>query len=225
MCQSGSSHLRVFVVRGLAVSTDSGERKWQAYTPALMEAGDSGDEALMLRYAGGDAGAFDELYARHRGGLYRYLLRQLGNDRALAEELFQEIWMNLIGARNRYRVEARFTTWLYTLARNRVIDHYRRHHPLEVVSLDGNGEDDPPEVPAPSTVQPERAAEARQQAARLLGLVQALPQAQREAFLLHEEGGLSVDEIAAVTGSDREAIKSRLRYALDKLRRGMGDTL
>ena len=103
-----------------------------------------------------------------------------------------------------------------------VIDHYRPHRPLEVVSLD---DDDPPELAAAPTAQPERAAEARQQAARLLALVDALPAAQREAFLLHEEGGLSLEEIAVVTGSDREAVKSRLRYAMDKLRRGMGDLL
>ena len=190
-----------------------------------MGGGDSGDEALMLRYAGGDAAAFDDLYARHRGGLYRYLLRQLGSNRALAEELFQEIWMNLIGARSRYRVEAKFTTWLYTLAHNRVVDHYRRNRNLAAVTLDGGDEDDPPEVPASGTAQPERIVEARQQAARLLALIEGLPLAQREAFLLHEEGGLSVDEIASVIGVDREAIKSRLRYAMDKLRGGMGDTL
>ena len=189
-----------------------------------MEADDT-DEALMLRYAQGDAAAFDALYGRHRGGVFRYLLRQLNSNRAAAEELFQDVWMSLIGARSRYRVEAKFTTWLYTMAHNRVIDHYRRHRPLEVVSLDDDEDDDPPELAAPPTAQPERAAEARQQAARLLALVDALPAAQREAFLLHEEGGLSLEEIAVVTGSDREAVKSRLRYAMDKLRRGMGDLL
>jgi len=195
-----------------------------AYTPALMEADDT-DEALMLRYAQGDAAAFDALYGRHRGGVFRYLLRQLNSNRAAAEELFQDVWMSLIGARSRYRVEAKFTTWLYTMAHNRVIDHYRRHRPLEVVSLNDDEDDDPPELAAPPTAQPERAVEARQQAARLLALVDALPPAQREAFLLHEEGGLSLEEIAAVTGCDREAVKSRLRYAMDKLRRGMGDLL
>jgi RNA polymerase sigma-70 factor (ECF subfamily) len=196
----------------------------RAYTPALMEAQDT-DEALMLRYAQGDTAAFDALYTRHRGGVFRYLLRQLHNDRALAEELFQDLWMNLVGARSRYKVEAKFTTWLYTMAHNRVIDHFRRRRPLEVVSLHADEDDDPPVVPAPATAQPERAAEARQQARRLLVLVEALPPAQREAFLLHQEGGLSVEEIAAITGSEREAIKSRLRYAMDKLKRGMGDLL
>lgn len=178
----------------------------------------------MLRYADGDAGAFDTLYQRHRGAVFRYLTRQLGGERGLAEELFQDVWMNLIGARAGYKVEARFTTWLYTIAHNRVIDHYRRHRPIELAHADGDEDEDPiADLPAPGTAQPERIAQARQQARRLLALVEALPVAQREAFLLHEEGGLSVDEIARVTGSDREAIKSRLRYALGKLRQGMGE--
>jgi RNA polymerase sigma-70 factor (ECF subfamily) len=191
-----------------------------------MEGADDTDEALMLRYAQGDAAAFDDLYGRHRGGVFRYVLRHLNGNRAAAEELFQDVWMNLIGARERYRVEAKFTTWLYTMAHNRVIDHYRRQRPLEVVSLEGDEDDDPPpQIAAPPTAQPERAAQARQEAARLLALVEGLPAAQREVFLLYEEGGLSLEEIASVTGSDREAVKSRLRYAMDKLRRGMGDLL
>jgi RNA polymerase sigma-70 factor (ECF subfamily) len=185
---------------------------------------DATDEELMLRYARGDAGAFDALYARHRGGVFRYLLRNVGN-RAQAEELFQEVWTGLVGARERYEVAAKFTTWLYTMAHNRLIDHYRRQRPLELVSLDGGDDDDPPPVHAPPATEPQRAAEGRQQAARLLALVDALPAAQREAFLLQHEGGLSLEEIAQVTSSTREAIKSRLRYAMDKLRRGMGDLL
>jgi RNA polymerase sigma-70 factor (ECF subfamily) len=135
--------------------------------------------------------------------------------------LFQDVWLSLIGARERYRVEAKFTTWLYTLAHNRVIDHYRRHRGLQTVSIDD--EDDPPELPAPPTTQPEHLAQLRQRVERALSLVAALPPAQREALLLHLDGGLSLDEIAEVTGSNREAIKSRLRYAVDKLRNGMGD--
>jgi RNA polymerase sigma-70 factor (ECF subfamily) len=133
----------------------------------------------------------------------------------------------VIGARAGYKVEARFTTWLYTIAHNRVVDHYRRHRPLELAHDAADDEEDDPvlQVPAPGTAQPERIAEAREQARRLLSLIEALPAAQREAFLLHEEGGLGVDEIAQVTGTDREAIKSRLRYALGKLRQGMGDLL
>lgn len=188
-----------------------------------MEADDS-DEALMLRYAGGDAAAFDPLYARHRGGVYRYLTRHLGAQRALAEELFQDVWTNLVGARAAYKPTARFTTWLYTIAHNRLMDHYRRLRPTDSLTRqDADGEDIVIEPSAPHTAQPEHLAEVREDARRLLRLIEALPAAQREAFLLHEEGGLGVDEIAQVTGTDREAIKSRLRYALAKLRQGMED--
>jgi RNA polymerase sigma-70 factor (ECF subfamily) len=181
------------------------------------------DEDLMLRFSGGDAAAFDALYARHRGGVFRYLLRHCRNH-AAAEELFQDIWMNLVQARSRYRVEAKFTTYLYTLAHNRLMDHFRRGKGRELVSLDQE-EDDPVDLAASATVQPERAAQSREQVRRLIELVAALPAVQRQVFLLHEEGGLSLEEIAAVTGANREAVKSRLRYALAKLREGMKDYL
>src|SRR5690348_12191710 len=155
------------------------------------------DEELMLRYGGGDAAAFDVLYARHRGGVFRYLLRQCGS-RAAAEELVQDIWLNLIQARGRYRVEAKFTTWLYTLAHHRLVDHFRRHNGPQLVSIDEDADEDPIELPAHATVQPERQAQAREQASALLRLVEALPAAQREAFLLYEEGGLSLEQIAEV---------------------------
>jgi RNA polymerase sigma-70 factor, ECF subfamily len=193
------------------------------YTATAMPVEPS-DEELMLRYGSGDAAAFDLLYSRHRGGVFRYLLRQCGS-RAGAEELMQDVWLNLIQARGRYQVEAKFTTWLYTLAHNRLIDHFRRHQGPKLVSLDGDGEDDPMELPAQGTSQPERQAQGRQQAAHLLWLVESLPAVQREAFLLHEEGGLSLEQIAEVTGAGRETVKSRLRYALDKLREGMKDHL
>jgi len=193
-----------------------------AYTAAAMEAMPS-DEDLMLRFSDGDAAAFDALYARHRGGVFRYLLRHCRNP-ATAEELFQDIWMNLVQARGRYRVQAKFTTYLYTLAHNRLMDHFRRTKGLELVSLDSEV-DDPPELAASATAQPERATQSREQARRLIELVATLPAAQRQVFLLHEEGGLGLKEIAAVTGANQEAVKSRLRYALAKLREGMKDYL
>jgi RNA polymerase sigma-70 factor (ECF subfamily) len=172
----------------------------------------------MMRYRDGDAGAFEALYGRHRAGVFRYVLRQVGL-RSAAEEVFQEIWMNIISSRARYRVEARFATFLYHVAHNCVVDHFRRKTPLHLISLD----DDPGEVQqiaGPERDQPERAAALRQSAAKFLNALALLPPEQREAFLLHEEGGLSLEEIAAVTGTGRETVKSRLRYALAKLREG-----
>jgi len=180
------------------------------------------DEELMQRYRDGDARAFEILYARHKGPVYRYILRQCGVA-AQAEELFQDVWMNLIRARRRYQPRARFTTWLYTLAHHRVIDHYRRQAAGVPISYD----DDPDDTPliervADSEVrQPDNEFERRRQAQQLLALLAQLPEAQREAFLLREEGGLSLEEIAEATGVTMETAKSRLRYALARLRQGM----
>lgn len=180
------------------------------------------DEQLMERYRDGDGGAFDLLYARHKGGLFRYLLRQCG-DRGIAEELFQEVWMNLIRARGAYLVRAKFTTYLYCLAHNRLIDHYRLQAggvPVSFNTEDGPALDD---VAAGRADNPALQCEVRQQAQRLLQLVEALPAPQREAFLLQQESDMSVEEIAQATGVSRETAKSRLRYAIVKLRQGMAE--
>jgi RNA polymerase sigma-70 factor, ECF subfamily len=181
---------------------------------------ESSDEELMLFYRDGDAGAFDALYARHKGGVFRYLARQC-RDAAAAEELFQDVWMNLIRARAGYTVQAKFTTYLYRLAHNRLIDHYRKQGQAAVESYDA---EDGPALEAlvdEHAQPPEDAADARRQAAELLELIGELPAPQREAFLLQHEGGMSVEEIAAATAVSRETAKSRLRYANAKLRQGM----
>jgi len=178
------------------------------------------DEQLMLAYAGGDAGAFEALYARHKGALFRFVLRSV-KARGEAEELFQEIWMRAIEARGRYAPQAKFSTWLYTIAHNRLVDHWRAKG-LALVSLDDD-ESPVPEVAADPGSEPHRQVEARQTLERLGAALAALPQAQREAFLLHHEGGLTAAEIAAATGSGEEAAKSRLRYAMNKLREAIGD--
>ena len=178
------------------------------------------DEQLMLAYAGGDAAAFEALYARHKGGLFRFVLRSV-KARAEAEELFQEIWMRAIEARNRYTPQAKFSTWLYTIAHNRLVDHWRARG-LAVVSLDDE-ESSAPEPAAAPGWEPERNVQARQTLEQLSAALAALPLAQREAFLLHHEGGLTVAEIAQATASGEEAAKSRLRYAMTKLREAIGD--
>jgi RNA polymerase sigma-70 factor (ECF subfamily) len=177
------------------------------------------DEQLMLRYRDGDAAAFETLYGRHCGGVFRYVLRQVGL-RSSAEEVFQEIWMKIISSRARYRVEARFATFLYHIAHNCVVDHFRRKTPLHLISLDDD-EGEALEVAGPSGEQPERVVALRQSAAKLLNALALLPPEQREVFLLHEEGGLTLEEIATVTSTGRETVKSRLRYALARLREGI----
>lgn len=168
----------------------------------------------MAAYCGGDAAAFEALYVRHRARLFRFILRAI-KVRATAEELYQEVWMRVIEARSGYRATARFTTWLYTIAHNRMVDHWRRRG-LSFVSLEE--EDVPADAPDPA-----RHAEAREALARFAAALERLPPVQREAFLLHEEAGLTVAEIAAATGASEEAAKSRLRYAMAKLKAAIDD--
>ena len=181
---------------------------------------EAGDEQLMLAYREGDAGAFEQLYRRHKGALFRFVLRSV-RDRATAEELYQEIWMRAIEARARYEVQAKFTTWLYTIAHNRLVDHWRKRG-LTLVSLDQE-ESGQAEPRAGADYEPHRMLEAQQTLARFARAFEALPPAQREAFLLHEEAGMSVAEIARATGAGEEAAKSRLRYALSKLKEAVSD--
>jgi RNA polymerase sigma-70 factor (ECF subfamily) len=186
-----------------------------------MQAGEE-DEALMLRYRAGDAQAFEMLYARHRTGLFRFLRRQCASA-AVAEELYQEAWMRAIDARHRYEPRARFTTWLFTIAHNLLTDHYRRigRRPVEA-PLDGEDGDLPDSLDDPAA-QPPAMFDRKRIAARLIEAIEALPDAQREAFLLQQEAGLSVPEIAAATGVGFETAKSRLRYALTRLREALAD--
>lgn len=180
----------------------------------------TGDEALMTAYRHGDANAFETLYRRHKGPVYRYLLRQC-KIAATAEELFQDVWVGLIRAKERYEPVAKFTTYLYHLAHNRLIDYYRRQAAGIPLSYD----DDPdPVMERQADVpehEPDNELDRQRMAKKLLGLIGDLPDAQREAFLLREEAGMSIEEIAAATGVNAETAKSRLRYAISKLRSGM----
>ena len=180
----------------------------------------AGDEQLMLAYREGDAGAFEELYRRHKGGLFRFVLRSV-RERAVAEELYQEIWMRAIEARGRYEPQAKFSTWLYTIAHNKLVDHWRKRG-LTLVSLD-QAQDAGFDAQAGPDAQPQKIAEAKQGLARFTQALAALPAAQREAFLMHHEAEMSVAEIAGATGVNAEAAKSRLRYAVAKLKEALGD--
>ena len=179
------------------------------------------DEDLLLNYRDGDAGAFEQLYQRHKGGLYRYLLRKCGNA-SIAEELFQDVWMKLITARERYVVKAKFTTYLYQIAHNHFIDYYRKQKSAGSGNRQNN-DCELEEFAARQQDQPEQQVEIREQAEIVLRLIDELPEEQKEAFILKEESGMSVTEIAEVTGVNMETAKSRLRYAVNKLRHGLND--
>ena len=197
-----------------------------AQRPHAVAGEAAGDEALMLAYAAGDAGAFDTLYERHRGGVYRYLVRHVGNA-SVADELFQDVWMNAIRARASYTPTAKFATWLYTLARHRLVDHWRSRGNVRVESLDDEGDEGTgalvEAIPGSRVDEPETrvaSADARQ---RIDAALRELPPAQREAFLLHIESDMSLADIAKLTGAGEETVKSRVRYAYAKLRATLGD--
>jgi RNA polymerase sigma factor (sigma-70 family) len=181
------------------------------------------DEELMLAYARGDAAAFETLYRRHKVALFGFVLRS-ARTRGEADEIFQDVWMRAIEARARYQPRARFSTWLYTIAHHRLIDHWRAKG-LSLVSIDAHDDEDGPALdpPAPPSAEPHEIATAMQSRDRLVAAIEGLPLAQREAFLLHAEGGLDVGEIAQATGTHVEAAKSRLRYAMKKLHEAIAD--
>ena len=177
------------------------------------------DEALMLRYRNGEVRAFEQLYGRHKGPLFRFMLRQCGQ-RAVAEELFQDVWTNLIRGRDRYRVRAKFTTLLYRMARNRLID-YRRSATANP-GHDHAAAKEPAETVAVGPG-PQDRLETERMGARLRTLIASLPADQRDAFLLREEAGLRLEQIADVTGVGTETVKSRLRYAVAKLKQALSE--
>lgn len=178
------------------------------------------DEALMQAYAAGDADAFAELYGRYRLRLYGYLKRKLGRDAGRADELFQDCWTRVIAARARYQPKARFSAWLFRIAHNLLVDRLRQASNDPVAYAD-------PEVLAETAVdadpQPVEVLIGEEQQARLRAAIAALPAEQRDCYLLREDGGLDLHEIAEITGVGLETAKSRLRYAIKALRAALDD--
>jgi RNA polymerase sigma-70 factor (ECF subfamily) len=179
------------------------------------------DEDLMARFARGDADAFENLYRRHELRVFRYLHRNLRNE-AGANDLMQEVWFAVVRNAVSYRPTAKFTTWLFTIAHNRMVDMIRATSRLQsldagdTAGVDGSSLLD--SLAADPKLEPPAEVQSQHEAAALLNAVAQLPPEQRSAFLLQAEGELSVEEIAAATGSSFETVKSRLRYARAKLR-------
>jgi RNA polymerase sigma factor (sigma-70 family) len=191
------------------------------------------DDELMSAYAAGDASAFEPLYARHQAALYRFVRRLLGPSMAgQVDEVFQDTWLRVIHARSQWQPQgAAFRTWLFTLAHHRVIDLWRRSGrevPLDTED-DGSAPWEPDgtawqQWPAPASAAPhsEDLAFWRRAGERLLQCLDELPLPQRSAFLLHHDDGLPLSEVAHALDVGFETAKTRLRYAMSKLRTCMG---
>jgi RNA polymerase sigma factor (sigma-70 family) len=192
------------------------------------------DEELMAAYARGSAAAFERLYERHQAGLYRFVRRLLGGAlSAQTDEVFQDTWLRVVHSRDRWAPQgASFRTWLFTLAHHRVIDLLRRSGREVALDAFDNDDDEPwqPDAtawqhwPAPPGAAPQgdELAFWRRAGERLLHCLEQLPLPQRSAFLLHHDDGLALDEVASALEVGFETAKTRLRYAMNKLRACMG---
>jgi RNA polymerase sigma-70 factor, ECF subfamily len=175
---------------------------------------DESDERLMLRFQGGDTRAFEALVRRHRTPVFSFLLRLTG-DRGRAEDLCQETFLKVVNAADAWEERARFSTWLYAIARNLAVDESRRMAFRRAEPLDAPGGASQAHSGDPA---PDRAADAALLRPKLEAALAALPPEQREVFLLREYAGLRFAEIAEVTGTPENTVKSRMRYALEALR-------
>ena len=169
----------------------------------------------MLSFQAGGSTAFETLYERYRAPLYRYFARQV--NAMFVDDLFQDTWLKLIRAKSSYRADAPFQAYLYRIAHNVLVDHYRRlGQPARPVATDDLD-------PADASPGPEQAACAAELRAAFSAALALLPNEQREAFLLREDAGLTLEQIATVVGTGRETIKSRLRYAVKRLRQSLDE--
>jgi len=186
---------------------------------------DDSDESLMLRYRDGDVRAFELLVTRHRKALFNFILRFV-RDTAQAEDVTQETFLRLVKGADAYERQAKFTTWLYTIARNLCVDASRRGKHRKAASLDAPiGDEDGSatllDLVADGGAAVDRQAQSRELAVRLRQAIEALPDEQREIFLLREVADLQFNEIANVVGCPENTVKSRMRYALEKLREAL----
>jgi len=183
------------------------------------EKAEQSSESLMLAYAAGNADAFTQLYHLHKGPLFRFLLRQ-GISSARADEMFQDIWLKIINGRSSYKVTARFQTWLYSIARNLIIDEYRKEGKMESIEFEDAATDK--SGASPVSHNPEESIDQKTRQQHLLKSVEALPFEQRQAFLFRFEAGMTNQDIAEITGTNLETAKSRVRYAIAQLKLKLG---
>ena len=186
---------------------------------------DSSDEELLRAYRDGDSAAFKTLFGRYRVPLFNFLLRRV-RDRGRAEELYQDSWTKVIERSAEFRGDSQFSTWLYTIARNACIDHQRKMKFRGHASLDETqrGANQPMvERVANPGLGPDQLASGQALRERIRIAVEELPEEQREVFLLRQLQGLGFKEVAEVVGVPVNTVKSRMRYALERLQLGLDD--
>jgi RNA polymerase sigma-70 factor (ECF subfamily) len=215
----------------LRESTDTGTRAWQSSRRpevdrvALTELP---DEELFRRFRAGERVAFEALLRRHRAPLFTFVLRLVGPaERAKAEDIVQDTFVRVIRGAKDWEERAKFSTWLFTIARNLCLDAMRRERHRRAVSLDGDAQQDGETRPLGDVLPgnhagPERLASNAALRPVIEAAVAHLPEEQREVFVLREYSGVPFKEIAELTGVSENTVKSRMRYALESLRRSLG---
>jgi RNA polymerase sigma-70 factor (ECF subfamily) len=191
---------------------------------------DDSDESLMLRYREGDVRAFEVLVTRHRKPVFNFILRFV-RDSAQAEDVMQETFLRVVKSAGAYERQAKFTTWLFTIARNLCVDASRRQKHRRAASLDapidrsdgGEGRTSLGDLTPDGSAGVDRQAMGRELQVQMRQAIEALPDEQREIFLLREVADLQFNEIASIVGCSENTVKSRMRYALEKLREALAE--
>lgn len=188
------------------------------------------DEVLMLRFQGGDRAAFTLLVRRHKTAIFNFILRQVRSAQ-VAEDLVQDVFVKIVHNATEFKHEARFTTWAYAIARNVCIDHLRKMSLRKHPSLDQQGSQDDGDGPTLGERTPDkspgasvdRAAIGSELGVKITRAVELLPAEQREVFLLRELANIPFKDIAEMTGVPENTVKSRMRYALERLQEALSD--
>ncbi|MFO0728379.1 MAG: RNA polymerase sigma factor [Myxococcota bacterium] len=188
---------------------------------------DAEDAERMGRFKKGDAKAFEELLNRHKKGVYNFCLKMLG-ERSQAEDAMQEVFLRIVRSAKDWERQAKFTTWLYTIARNHCIDALRKAGYRKTASLDHalkEGEEEglplSERVADEEGIAPDRGAQSARMRAILAGAIADLPTEQREVFVMREHAGMAFKDISAIVGVPENTVKSRMRYALEHLRQSL----
>ncbi len=187
------------------------------------------DEQLMMAFRHGEGPAFEVLVVRHKRSLYNFLLRSVHN-RSRAEEMLQEVFLRVVRAKDRYETSAKFTTWIFTIARNLCVDESRRQKFRRTVPLEATrkGADDEQgrsvlDVTPAKQVGTDSGSEAPKIRERIATAIEKLPDDQRQVFMMRQFGGLSFKQIGEAVDAPENTVKSRMRYALEKLRSELAD--
>ena len=184
------------------------------------------DEELLDRFGSGDTQAFDELFSRYKRPLYSFILRFVSR-RDMAEELLQEVFLKIIRSGSDFEGRAKFSTWAYRITRNLCVDHLRRMTHRKTTSLDQSVRDDDERTLGQKVQDPNAGVERQVMQGRLKTKIEEavdrLPDEQKEVFLLREASGLSFKAIAAILACPENTVKSRMRYALERLRADLAE--